>query len=83
MLTIGNLVAPICVAYASRNDSGNSLRTGMAGHRPSVRLQGDQPKGIFWVYPRVGIRSARNLRVLAGVTRWRPAIAGQANIACL
>jgi hypothetical protein len=31
--------------------------------RPSVGLQGAQAKEIFSVYPRVGIRSARNLRV--------------------
>ena len=69
-------------AYDTRNDSGNSHRAGLAGHRPCVRLQSGHPKGILWIYPRVGICSARNLRIRAGVKRWRPAIAGQANIAC-
>ena len=39
----------------------------MASHRPFVSLQGGQPKGIFRVYPCVGICSARGLRVRARV----------------
>src|SRR6201988_4491375 len=50
-----------------RNDSRNSHRAGMAAHLPFVGLLGGQPKRIFWVYPRIGICSARGLRVRTGM----------------